>query len=53
LSLLAVGGLAISSAYAIGGLALAPHIIGGNGIDPEFVRLIENLFPGSGFRPGE
>ena len=52
-ALLAVGGLSISTAYAIGGLALAPHIIGGNGIDPEFVRLIERLFPGSGIPPGE
>jgi hypothetical protein len=42
----AIGGLAISLAYAIGGLALAPHYIGGNGIDPEFLRLLEELFPG-------
>ena len=42
----AIGGLAISLAYAIGGLALAPHFIGGNGIDPEFLQLLENLFPG-------
>ena|SRR5919108_4854108 len=45
-ALLAVGGLAISVAYAIGGLALAPYHIGGNGADPEFIRLIENLFQG-------
>jgi hypothetical protein len=51
--LLALGGLAISTAYAIGGLALAPHIIGGNGTDPEFLRLIESLFPGSGINPGK
>ena len=44
--LLALGGLAISPAYAIGGLALAPHFIGGNGEDPEFIRLLESLFPG-------
>lgn len=43
---IAVGGLALSAAYALGGLALAPHFIGGNGADPEFLRLLENLFPG-------
>ena len=45
-ALLAFGGLAVSAAYAIGGLALAPHYIGGNGADPEFIRLLERLFPG-------
>jgi hypothetical protein len=44
--LLAVGGLAVSTAYAVGGLALAPNYIGGNGADPEFIRLLERLFPG-------
>jgi hypothetical protein len=44
--LVAFGGLAISTGYAIGGLALAPHFIGGNGTDPEFIRLLESLFPG-------
>jgi zinc-ribbon domain len=44
-ALLAVGGLAVSTAYAIGGLALAPNFIGGNGADPEFIRLLESLFP--------
>ena len=44
--LLAFGGLAVSAAYAIGGLALAPNYIGGNGADPEFIRLLEKLFPG-------
>lgn len=44
--LAAFGGLAISAGYAIGGLALAPHFIGGNGADPEFIRLLESLFPG-------
>ena len=43
---LALGGLAVSTAYAIGGLALAPNYIGGNGADPEFIRLLERLFPG-------
>ncbi len=45
--LFALGGLAVSPAYAMGGLALAPHFIGGNGADPEFIRLLERLFPGS------
>ena len=45
-ALLAVGGLAVSAAYAIGGLALAPNYIGGNGADPDFLRLLERLFPG-------
>ena len=45
-ALIAFGGLAISAAYAMGGLALAPHFIGGNGADPEFIRLLESLFPG-------
>jgi hypothetical protein len=43
---LAIGGAALSLMYAIGGLALAPHYIGGNGIDPEFLQLLESLFPG-------
>lgn len=47
--ILAVGGLAVSLQYAIGGLALAPHFIGGNGIDPEFMRLLEQWFPGFEF----
>ena len=45
----ALGGLAISGMYAIGGLALAPHYLGGNGIDPEFLRMLEKLFPGFKF----
>ncbi len=45
-ALLAFGGLAISTAYAIGGLALAPNFLGGNGADPEFLRLLESIFPG-------
>ena len=44
--ILAVGGLAVSLQYAMGGLALAPHFIGGNGIDSEFLRLLEEWFPG-------
>lgn len=48
-ALLAVGGLAVSAGYAVGGLALAPHFIGGNGADPEFLRLLEQLFPGFGY----
>src|SRR5690349_18265425 len=45
-ALLAVGGLAVSAAYAVGGLALAPNYIGGNGADPDFIQLLERLFPG-------
>ena len=41
----AIGGAAISLAYAMGGLALALPFIGGNGADPEFLRLLERLFP--------
>lgn len=48
-ALLAFGGLAVSAAYAIGGLALAPNYLGGNGVDPEFLRLLESLFPGFSF----
>ena len=44
--LLAVGGFAVSAAYAIGGFALAPHFIGGNGVDPDFLRLLQRWFPG-------
>ena len=42
---LAVGGAAFSLSYAIGGLALAPNFLGGNGMDPEFLGLLERLFP--------
>ena len=45
----AIGGAAISLMYAIGGLALAPHFLGGNGVDPEFLRLLEEWFPGFQF----
>jgi len=41
----ALGGAAISLAYAIGGLALAPHFLGGNGIDPQFLQLLQSWFP--------
>ena len=44
--LLAVGGFAVSAGYAIGGFALAPHFIGGNGVDPEFLPLLQRWFPG-------
>jgi hypothetical protein len=44
--LLALGGLSVGILAAAGGLALAPHYIGGNGIDLEFLRLLERLFPG-------
>lgn len=45
---LAVGGLAISTLYAVGGLALAPHTISSFGVDPEFVRMLEEWLPGIG-----
>ncbi len=41
----AAGGLAISAAYAIGGMALAPHTISSMGTDPDFLRLLERLWP--------
>ena len=43
---LALGGMAVSAMYAAGGLALAPHFLGGNGIDPVFLSQLEKLFPG-------
>ncbi len=43
---LALGGLAISLQYAIGGLALAPHALGGTGVDPELLRILERWLPG-------
>ena len=46
---IAFGGLAVSLGYAMGGLALAPHFLGGNGVDPEFMRLLEQWFPGFEF----
>ncbi|MFZ5855935.1 MAG: zinc ribbon domain-containing protein [Chloroflexota bacterium] len=47
--IVALGGLAVSLQYAIGGLALAPHFLGGNGIDPAFMQLLEKWFPGFQF----
>jgi hypothetical protein len=44
--ILALGGLAVSAGYAVGGLALAPHFMGGNGVDPAFLALLQRLFPG-------
>jgi hypothetical protein len=41
----AAGGMAVSTLYALGGLALAPHSIGATGADPQFLRLLERLFP--------
>ena len=41
----ALGGLAVSAGYAVGGFALAPHFMGGNGVDPEFLRLLQRWFP--------
>ena len=46
---IAVGGLAVSLGYAMGGLALAPHFMGGNGVEAEFLRLLNRWFPGMEF----
>jgi hypothetical protein len=40
----------LSLVYALGGVALAPHAIGGTGVDPEFVRMFEKWLPGLGGR---
>jgi hypothetical protein len=45
----ATGGMAVSLQYAIGGLALAPHYIGGNGVDPNFIESLNQWFPGIKF----
>lgn len=42
--LLAAGGMAVSLLYGIGGLALAPHAIGANGADPQFMQMLERFF---------
>jgi hypothetical protein len=42
----AVGGVAISAMYAVGGLALAPHAIGAQGADPEFIESLRKWAPG-------
>jgi len=42
--LLAVSGMAASVLYAFGGLALAPHAIGANGVDPGFMQILEKFF---------
>lgn len=43
---LAMGGLAVSATYAIGGFAIAPHAIGANGVDQDFLNKLEKLWPG-------
>jgi hypothetical protein len=53
---LAGGGLAVSTLYGVGGLALAPHSLSPLGADPAFVKLLEKWCPGlrealSGERP--
>jgi len=40
----ALGGIAISLGYAIGGLALAPHFMGGNGIDAGLFDFLREWF---------
>jgi hypothetical protein len=32
--------------YAIGGLAVAPHALGGTGADPALLRMLEDWIPG-------
>jgi hypothetical protein len=43
---LAIGGIAISVNYAMGGMAIAPHAIGANRVDPEFLKRLEEIWPG-------
>jgi hypothetical protein len=33
----------------VGGLALAPHFMGGNGVDSQFLRMLQRWFPGMEF----
>jgi hypothetical protein len=47
--LIAFGGLAVSLGFALGGLAIAPNFMGGNGASPDFLRLLEQWFPGFRF----
>ncbi len=42
---LAIGGLAMSGMYALGGLAVASHGFGALGSDPELARWLEQRFP--------
>jgi hypothetical protein len=42
---LALGGAAFSLEYAIGGLAVAPHTIGPDGVDPELLELLKGWLP--------
>ena len=42
---LALGGAAFSLKYAIGGLAVAPHTIGPEGVDPELLELLKGWLP--------
>ncbi len=45
--LFAAGGIAVSFLYALGGLGLAPHVLDATRADPEFMKLLETLFPGT------
>ena len=42
---LAMGGAAFSLEYAIGGLAVAPHTIGPDGVDPELLEWLKGWLP--------
>jgi hypothetical protein len=46
----ALGGIAVSLGFAVGGLALAPHTISGAGVDPEAVRALERWLERLGVR---
>ena len=41
----ALGGAALSLKSAIGGLAIAPHTIGPDGLDPELLELLKKWLP--------
>jgi hypothetical protein len=46
--LFSIGGLAVSTGYAMGALALAPHFIGTNGADAGFLQIFRNWFASAG-----
>jgi hypothetical protein len=49
--LFALGGIAFSLTYAIGGLRLAKHFIAANGVDKELVKIIEQPLRSDGRQP--
>jgi hypothetical protein len=42
---LAIGGVALSLLYAVGGVAVGSHVISAMGADPEFLRFFERWLP--------